>query len=307
MDKKVYAVDVGGTAIKIARFTYDGALEETFSIKTDRSENGKHVFRDIAQAIKGKTPDLKSIAGIAVGVPGPVKGTTVYGAVNIGWGETDVGKRMKACLGADVPIYVDNDVNLAGLGEFHAHKDVDSMVLLALGTGIGGGIVIGGRIHTGHNAAAGEFGHMKLYDDGPVCGCGNTGCFETFASANAVRRLAQKAIEEGADTVMGSMAPLNAKKVFDAAKQGDKSALKIVDDVSATIAKAVQIITVSYDPEAVFIGGGLSKAGDFLIDRIAAHYESIAFKNVAHTPIRQASLIERAQIYGGYALVMHHG
>ncbi len=148
---------------------------------------------------------------------------------------------------------------------------------------------------------------MKLFDDGPVCGCGNTGCFETFASANAVRRLAQEAIDGGADTVMDTMAPLNAKKVFDAAKQGDKTALKIVDDVSATIAKAVQIITVSYDPEAVFIGGGLSKAGDFLIDRIAAHYESIAFKNVAHTPIRQASLIERAQIYGGYALVMHHG
>ncbi|MFW5914072.1 MAG: ROK family protein [Bacillota bacterium] len=307
MESYIYAIDVGGTTIKLALFTVDGTLEETFSIKTNHADGGEHVFEDLAEAIKEKTPDLHAIEGIGMGVPGPVKDTTVYGAVNVGWGELDVAKRLKDALKADIPVYVENDVNLAAIGEFHEHKSIHSMVLIALGTGIGGGVILSGEIHAGHNGAAGEFGHMKLRTHGPRCNCGNIGCFETLSSAKAIRAKAEEHIQKGRKTLMKKSGTINAKVVFDAAKSGDELALEIVDKACYYIARAIQIITTAYDPEAVYIGGGMSKAGDFLIDRITKHYKKIAFKNLANTPIHQATLVERANIYGGYALVKYHG
>ncbi|MFP4078341.1 MAG: ROK family protein [Candidatus Izemoplasmataceae bacterium] len=307
MESYIYAIDVGGTTIKLARFTADGTLEETFSIKTNHADGGDHVFDDLAKAIRKKTPDLKSVLGIGMGVPGPVKDATVYTAVNVGWGEVDIAKRMKEALNADIPVYVENDVNLAAIGEFHEHKSIRSMVLIALGTGIGGGVIINGEIHAGHNGAAGEFGHMKLRTDGPKCNCGNIGCFETLASAKAIRTKAEAHIRKGRKTIMKKSGTMNAKVVFDAAKSGDELALEIVDKACYYIARAIQIITTAYDPEAIYIGGGMSKAGDFLIGRIIRHYKKIAFKNLADTPIHQATLVERANIYGGYALVKYHG
>lgn len=307
MESVIYAIDVGGTSIKLARFKESGALEETFSIRTNHSEGGAHIFDELAEAIKAKTPDLSTIKGFGVGVPGPVKGTTVYGAVNVGWGVIDVAARLKEALGEDIPVHVENDVNLAAIGEFHEHKSIRSMVLIAIGTGIGGGIILNGEVHSGHNGAAGEFGHMKLRSTGPLCQCGNYGCFERFASADAIKKKAEEHIQKGRKTLMTKSGHVSAKTVFDAAMNGDELALEIVDKASHYIARAIQIITVSYDPEAVYIGGGLSKAGSFLIDRVRRHYAGIAFKNLAKTPILQATLVERANIYGGYALVKHHG
>jgi len=307
MNKVIYAVDVGGTTIKLARFKSGGALEETFEIRTDRSDKGANVFRDLAKAITVRTPDLSSIEGIGVGVPGPVKDTTVFNAVNVGWGTLDVKVKMGEALGKDIPIYVENDANLAALGEYYTHKNISSMVLIALGTGIGGGIITNGTIWTGSNAAAGELGHMKLRTSGNKCACGNIGCFETFSSAKAIRRKAQEQMSKGRDTVMKKADRISAKTVFDAAKMGDELALEIIDKASYYIARAIQIVTVTVDPDVVYIGGGLSKAGRFFIDKIEAHFKRLAFPNVKATPIKQATLVEKANIYGGYALVKHHG
>lgn len=307
MNKVIYAIDVGGTSIKIARFKSSGDVEETFEIKTDRSEKGENVFRDLAKAIKSRTPELSTIEGIGVGVPGPVKDTTVYNAVNVGWGTLDVKARLIEALGETVPVYVENDANLAALGEYHKHKNIDSMILMALGTGIGGGIILKGDILSGSHAAAGELGHMKLRTSGNKCACGNIGCFETFSSAKAIRKKAQEQMSKGRETVMKKAHRVSAKTVFDAAKMGDDLALEIVDKASYYIARAIQILTVTIDPDVVFIGGGLSKAGSFFIDKIDAHFKALAFPNVRDTPIKQATLVEKANIYGGYALVKHNG
>jgi glucokinase len=148
---------------------------------------------------------------------------------------------------------------------------------------------------------------MKLRTSGNKCACGNVGCFETFSSATAIRKKAQSQMEKGRDTVMKKADRVSAKTVFDAAKMGDELALEVIDKASYYIARAIQILTVTVDPDVVYVGGGLSKAGSFLIEKIDAHYKALAFPNVKDTPIKQATLVEKANIFGGYALVKHHG
>ena len=303
--KEIIALDVGGSTVKCAHFTTEGILKDKWLVTSSKTEAGMQIFSDIAKSLKKRDIDLENIKGIGIGVPGPVLDTTVYEAVNLGWGTLDVKEALVKALGQEVPVYVENDANIAAYGEYFTIKDADSLALLTLGTGIGDGIILNGKIYRGVNGSAGEIGHMKMAGaDGLLCNCGLKGCLETFASATGVTRHTKKFIEAGMNSSLNP-AHINAKMVFDAAKAGDAVALKVVDQAAYYLAHAIANMNVILDLDNVLIGGGLSEAGLFLIDKIKAYYQDVAFKPLRGLDIKKASLGNDAGIYGAFRVVQH--
>jgi len=294
-----YGVDVGGTTLKIGWFREDGTLLKHWEIPTDRTEGGKNILSDLAAAIRRFEEEegvlSEDVLGIGLGIPGPVVDGVVNKCVNLGWGVTPVEDELSALTGYTVR--ADNDANVAALGEMwqgggKGHRNV---VMVTLGTGVGGGIIVGGRVVSGAHGAGGEIGHIHIVDDEPeTCGCGNHGCLEQYGSATGISRLAEQA----------GLGHIGAKEVFDRAKAGDDLALSVVDHACDLLGRGIAAACAVIDPEAVVLGGGVSRAGEFLRLRVEQSFMKYAFHACRETKICLAALGGEAGIYGNARLAM---
>ena len=315
MAKAQYAfgVDVGGTTVKIGLFDVKKEeLIDKWEIPTRTEDNGRYILPDIAEAVKGKMEemgmDVSGVKGVGIGVPGPVlENGVVNQAVNLHWGVVDVATNLSELLGG-IPVKVGNDANVAALGEQWkgGGEGFQNVVMVTLGTGVGGGIILGGRILTGSNGAGGEIGHIKVSDtETDVCNCGKTGCLEQYTSANGIVRVTRKAIAKNRKkTTLVDDETLSSKAVFDAAKEGDEFALSIVDGFGKTLGEAIAAITTVVDPEVIVIGGGVSKAGAIIIDVVQKYYAAAAFHACRNVVFKLALLGNNAGMYGAVRMVL---
>ncbi|MGN1193342.1 MAG: ROK family glucokinase [Dorea sp.] len=312
MKKYAFGVDIGGTTVKMGLFETYGNLLDTWEIPTRTQENGKYILGDIAEAVEAKLAEKGisklDVEGIGMGVPGPIgPDGTVLKCVNLGWGIFNVEQELGKLSGFKVK--AGNDANVAALGEMWqgGGKGYKDIVMVTLGTGVGGGIIINEHILAGINGAAGEIGHLPMKEnETEACGCGKKGCLEQYASATGIVRMTKKYLREHAEaeSALKNCSDFTAKDIFDAAKEGDKVALLMVDEVGILLGKALASIACVVNPEAFVIGGGMSKAGAILLDSIQKHYTEYAFHAACNTVFKQAELSNNAGIYGGVRLVL---
>lgn len=306
-----FGVDVGGTTCKLGFFKTDGTLLDKWEIVTDTSNNGVNILKDITDAIYEKMAENNitkdDVQGIGVGVPGAVTPDGVVNrCVNLGWGVVPIEKDLAEISG--MKVRAANDANIAALGEawMGGGKGCDSVVMVTLGTGIGGGIVINNQIVTGHHGAAGEIGHIVVNPDEILeCNCGNHGCIEQYASATGIVRLAKRHMDRSQKaSPIRDIADLTAKDVFDYAKKKDELSVEIVETVCGLLGKLIAKICNVVNPEIVLIGGGVSKAGDIIIDNMMEDFTSEVFHASKDTKIALATLGNDAGIYGGLRLIL---
>lgn len=306
-----FGIDVGGTSVKCGLFQTDGVLVEKWEIPTRTENQGEKILPDIAESIlnKIKEKNLKKeeVEGVGIGIPGPVneKGEVAC-AVNLYWGFKEVAKELGELTGLSAK--AGNDANVAALGEAWkgAAAGARNVILITLGTGVGGGIIVNGQIVSGFHGAGGEVGHANInHEETEACNCGNRGCLEQYTSATGIVRVAKKmlAATDEASTLRDAD-PLTAKDVLDAMKAGDALAVKIMDEVGEQLGGALAVFAAVVDPEAIVIGGGVSKAGQPLIDCIEKHYKKYAFSLCKDTPITIATLGNDAGIYGAAKMVL---
>lgn len=310
MKEYILGVDIGGTTIKLGLFKTEGKLLEKWEIETRKEDQGKYILKDIVETLENKLNEKNiskdSVLGIGIGVPGPVKDDgTVLRCVNLGWEVFNIVEEVSKLI--KLPIKAGNDANVAALGEIWqgGGKGYKNAVMVTLGTGVGGGIVIGGKIISGSNGAGGEIGHIKVSDNETEnCGCGNKGCLEQYASATGIVNLANKALRiTKIESKLKEFENLSAKDIFDSAEAGDELALTLVDDFSNNLGKALANISCVIDPEIFVIGGGVSKNGDVLIDNIFKHFKENAFHASRNTKFKLAKLGNDAGIYGAAKLI----
>ena len=307
MSKYLIGVDVGGTSIKIGQFTLDGILIEKWDIPTNKSNQGDRIISDIASSLINKL-DVNTIEGIGIGVPGPVTNGLVLNGVNIGWGTKNVSEEFYQHFPhRHVPIRVSNDANVACAGEVFqgSGKGYKNVVMFTLGTGVGGGILIDGKIVDGQNGYGGELGHMSIDSVHKIqCNCGKKGCLETVTSATGIVNLAKiRLAESNLSSQLRQLDSFSAKRVFDYAKQGDEIALEVIEEAADYLAHAISIVSYVLNPELFIIGGGVSNAGDFLIQKIKKHYQKYVASFLSDQKIVIASLGNDAGIYGAAYMV----
>ena len=306
-----FGVDVGGTTCKLGFFKTDGTLLDKWEIVTDTSNNGANILKDITDAIYEKMAENNitkdDVQGIGVGVPGAVTPDGVVNrCVNLGWGVVPIEKDLAEISG--MKVRAANDANIAALGEawMGGGKGCDSVVMVTLGTGIGGGIVINNQIITGHHGAAGEIGRIVVNPDEILeCNCGNHGCIEQYASATGIVRLAKRHMDRSQKaSPIRDIADLTAKDVFDYAKKKDELSVEIVETVCGLLGKLIAKICNVVNPEIVLIGGGVSKAGNIIIENMMEDFTSEVFHASKDTKIALATLGNDAGIYGGLRLIL---
>lgn len=289
---KYLGIDVGGTSIKLGLFSESGLLEK-WEIPTDVTDNGKNIVRDIVQSLPGGAD------AACIGVPGAVLyDGTVDRCVNLGWGICRPSDEFESLTG--ITCWVANDANAAALGEqwLGGGAEARTILLVTLGTGVGGGLVQNGRLISGAHGAAGEIGHMCVCpEETETCGCGNRGCLEQYCSATGIARLARKA----------GLGDISAKEVFDRAQEGEEAALAVADEACDLLGRGIAIACTVFDPDTVVLGGGVSRAGEFLRLRVEDAFMRYAFHACKGTKIRLAMLGNDAGIYGNarQAMLMH--
>ena len=314
MKEYAFGIDLGGTTAKIGLFTTSGALLEKWEVATDTSNAGEHILENLAAAVLGKMKEKsiqpEQVEGVGIGVPGPVLDSSIVPIVcaNLGgWGERNVSAQLSGLLDG-LNVLVGNDANVAALGEIWmgAAKGAKNAVMVTLGTGVGGGVDVNGKVIDGVHGAGGEIGHITVNrHETAVCGCGKRGCLEQYSSATGVVRCMKKLLDENPDTpcvLRGT--EFAAKDVFDAARNGDALAAREVDEMSDTLGMALANIASTVDPEAFLVGGGVARAGDVLFAPLNKHFQEYAFKSCRETPIKQASLGNDAGIYGAVRLIV---
>lgn len=316
MSKKLLGIDLGGTTIKFGILTLEGEVQEKWAIETNTLENGRHIVSDIVESLKhrlslyGLTKD--DFLGIGMGSPGAVDRTskTVTGAFNLNWADTqEVGSVIEKEVG--IPFFIDNDANVAALGErwVGAGANNPDVVFVTLGTGVGGGVIADGNLIHGVAGAGGEIGHMIVDpENGFTCTCGNKGCLETVASATGVVRVARQLAEqyEGSSAIKAAIDngdTVTSKDIFIAAEDGDKFANSVVERVSRYLGLAAANISNILNPDSVVIGGGVSAAGEFLRSHVEKYFVTFAFPQVKKsTKIKIAELGNDAGIIGAASL-----
>ena len=285
MDQFCFGVDLGGTTVKIGLFTVDGMLQEKWEIPKRTENQGAAILSDIAASIQNKVDvrhlTKEQVTGIGIGVPGPVLNENrVQGCVNLGWGNVCVADELSALTGMKVKAA--NDANVAALGEQWqgGGKGYRNIVMFTLGTGVGGGIIQNGQIVSGANGAAGEIGHMVITEPENVvgtCGCGHQGCLEQIASATGIVNLAKRQLTECDEaSILRQYAPLTAKDVLDAAKAGDALACRVAEQMMQALGRAAAYIACVMNPDVFVIGGGVSRAGEYLTEGIRRYYQQYA-------------------------------
>ena len=314
MKEYAFGIDLGGTTAKVGLFTTAGALLEKWEVPTDTSDAGEHILENLAAAIRSKMKETaitaEQVEGVGIGVPGPVLNSRIVPIIcaNLGgWGKRNVSEELGALLGG-IRVLVGNDANVAALGEIWmgCAKGCSSAVMVTLGTGVGGGVIVNGKVIDGAHGAGGEIGHITVNrHETAACGCGKHGCLEQYSSATGVVRCMKKLLDENPDTpctLRGT--DFEAKDVFDAARNGDALAAREVDEMTDTLGMALANVANTVDPEMFMVGGGVSRAGDVLFTPLRAHFKTYAFKSCRETPIVAATLGNDAGIYGSVRLIV---
>ncbi len=311
MSKFVFGVDIGGTTVKIGLFSIEGELLDKWEITTRTDEGGAYILSDIAESVKAKMQEkgitTEDVKGVGMGVPGPVKEDgTVIKCVNLGWGIFNAAEELSKLLG--LPVKAGNDANMAALGEMwqgggKGHKNV---VCVTLGTGVGGGIILGGKMLAGVNGAGGEIGHITINpEETDACNCGKKGCLEQYASATGIVRMANKLLNDSdKPSKLREVQYISAKEIFDAAKSGDELSLSLVEELGKKLGFALASIACVVDPEIFVIGGGVSRAGAILIDTTKKYFEKYAFHACKNTEFELAKLGNDAGMYGSVKMVL---
>ena len=306
-----FGIDLGGTSVKCALFQTDGTVEEKWEIKTRVENEGKEILPDIAKTILAKMEEKKiakeDVAGVGIGIPGPVdENGEIACAVNLHWGRKNIEKELAELTG--LVVKAGNDANVAALGEMWkgGGQGSKNLILVTLGTGVGGGIIVNEKMVTGAHGAGGEIGHASVeMEEEEACNCGNKGCLEQYASATGIARLARRAMASGQEeSILRSMENVTAKDVFDAYKDGDALAAKVVDQFARYLGNALAIFSCVADPDVIVIGGGVSKAGQVLIDCVEKYFRQYAFTACKDTKIKLATLGNDAGIYGAAKLIL---
>ena len=313
MRRYAIGVDIGGTTVKLGLFSEDRVLLEKWEIPTMTQDNGARILPDVAASISAvlsqKGIPHQDIIGIGMGIPGAVNTAgVVHKCDNLGWGMVDVKARMSELLPGISNIAVENDANVATLGELRqgVGKDYTSAVMFTLGTGVGGGVVLNGAIISGVNGAAGEVGHFTVEPhETEICGCGKRGCLEQYASANGIVRLARRMLS-GCDTPspLRALDRFSAKDICDLARGGDELASAILDRCAEYLGLAMSYVSSTVDPQIFIVGGGMSRAGSVLINAITHHYRRYAYHPTTQTAIVEAKLGNDAGIFGCAAMVL---
>lgn len=307
MKPYAFGVDIGGTTVKLGLFSTDGSLLEKWEIPTRTENGGAQVLPDIARSITAKLTerDLSAgqVEGIGIGVPGPVDaGYTVNKCVNLGWGVFNVKARMNELLPSIPNVAAGNDANVAALGELWrgGGKGRQSAVMLTLGTGVGCGVVLGGKIVAGAHGGAGEVGHMTVNVHETIrCSCGKYGCLEQYASANGLVRMAKVMLAEcGQPSRLRDVEEFTAKDICDLAREGERMALDIVDRCCDYLGRAMSYVSCAIDPDIYIIGGGMSRAKEVITIPTRRYYKKYAFHVSADTGVVTAELGNDAGIYG---------
>lgn len=299
-------VDVGGTTVKMGLFSDTGEILEKWEIKTRKENNGENILPDVVESIEEKRAERGgNIKGIGVGIPGPVTDDgVILKCANLGWDVFSVKNTLAGLTGVG-NVRVGNDANVAALGEMWkgGGRGYDSIVMVTLGTGVGGGIIHQGKILTGSKGAGGEIGHTKVeLNETEVCGCGNRGCLEQYASATGIVRMAKKYMKE--DSCLAGKDRISAKTVFDGAKNGDAYCLEIVERFGRYLGIALSNVAHVVDPEAFVIGGGVSRAGKIILDVVEKYYNENAMFALKDKEFRLAELGNDAGIYGAVRMVL---
>lgn len=310
MKQYVIGVDIGGTTVKLGLFHLNGEVLDKWEIKTHTENGGERILPDIAASInerlKEKGISKEEVSGVGCGIPGPIneEGIVPHTA-NLGWGYKEVTKELETLTG--LPCKGGNDANVAALGEMWkgGAEGYHNVIMVTLGTGVGGGIIIGGKIVAGSHGAGGEIGHLHVDDDIPgKCGCGNQGCLEQVASATGIVNLAMRALEDSEMPSLLRQGEVSAKTVFDAVKAGDALAIEVAERFGKYLGTALANIAAVVDPEAIVIGGGVSKAGPVLLTYIEKYYQKYCFKSCQDARFVLATLGNDAGIYGSAKLVL---
>ena len=310
MKKYVCGVDVGGTTVKMGYFDIEGNLIEKWEIPTRTEDKGVNIIPDIAGSILVKLAqkdiDKKEVVGVGIGVPGPVKEDgTVLVAVNLGWDKRNTNEELEDLLG--IPVKTANDANVAALGEMWrgGGQGYDDVVAVTLGTGVGGGVIIGGKVIAGSNGAGGEIGHIHLEDnESEECGCKGHGCLEQYASATGVVRLAKKKLADSSKPSVLRDDEVTAKAVWDAVKADDELAKEVANIYGEYLGKGLAAVAAVVNPQVFVIGGGVSKAGRVVIDYMEPYFDKYAFPGTKNAKFVLAKLGNDAGIYGAAKLVL---
>ncbi|NLJ89887.1 MAG: ROK family glucokinase [Clostridiales bacterium] len=309
--KYIFGIDLGGTTVKLGLFDQEGLLLEKWEIKTRTEDNGKYIITDIASSVEGKIKEKainkSDVLGVGIAVPGPVvNDSTVLECVNLGWGVKNVSEELGDLLGVEV--FLGNDADIAALGEMWqgGGKGYNSIFMVTLGTGVGGGLVIDGRIITGANGTAGEIGHVTVdFNEELSCNCGKKGCLEQYASATGITRLGRKLLANSSEpSKLRDFEELSAKDIFDSAKEGDKLACDLTNTFGRYLGIALAHVAQLVDPQVFVIGGGVSRAGQIIIDVCKDHYKNNVMKSIKNTEIKLAELGNDAGIYGSAKMVL---
>ncbi|WP_346663347.1 ROK family glucokinase [uncultured Merdimonas sp.] len=308
--KYCFGVDIGGTTVKIGLFTTKGDLLEKWEIKTRTENHGEAILPDVAESLEKKMQERgiakDEVEGIGIGIPAPVMDDgVVQKTANLGWGYKEVTREMKELTG--LPVAAGNDANMAALGEMWlgAGKGRKNMLMVTLGTGVGGGIIVNGKPLVGAHGAGGEIGHICVNEaETEACGCGRAGCLEQYASATGISRLARRRLEKDDSPSSLRGAAISAKAVFDALKEGDTVAGEIVEEFGRYLGYALTSIAVITDPAVIVIGGGVSRAGEILLEYVEKYFHEKAFFANQDTRFVLAQLGNDAGICGAAKLIL---
>lgn len=315
MKPYVVGVDIGGTTVKLGLFACDGELLDKWEIPTRKQQSGELILPDVAQSIDAKLRereiDRDQVEGIGIGVPGPVdEVNVVHKCVNLGWGVLDVKERMNQLLPEIPRVAANNDANVAALGELWKGGGQgmghDSTVMFTLGTGVGGGVVLAERIVSGTNGGAGEIGHMTVEPgETEPCSCGKCGCLEQYASATGIVRMAKNMLAQSdLPSALREMESFTAREICDLARDGEVVAAAVVERCGEYLGRAMSSVACALDPDVFIVGGGMSRAGDVLLDAIRKYYRKYAFHVSAGTGVVAARLGNDAGIYGCAKMIL---
>lgn len=314
MTKYIYGIDIGGTTVKMGLFDEKGDMLEKWEIVTRKENNGENILPDIVKSIKEKNTEKSietdDIFGIGMGVPGPITDDgRVLKCANLGWGIFSVADEMSKLTGVE-KVKVGNDANVAALGEQWrgGGRGFDNIVMVTLGTGVGGGIIMDGKILTGENGAAGEIGHITVNPKETLtCGCGCKGCLEQYSSATGVIRMAKERLEASdkpSELRKFAADEIGGKEVFDAYKAGDELAAEAVNEFAIYLGMGLGNVASVVDTQAFVIGGGLSKNGPVVIDIVKEQYKKNVMFALKNTEFRLAELGNDAGMYGAVRMVL---
>ena len=310
MAQYVFGVDIGGTTVKLGFFDVEGNLIDKWEIPTRKEGQGSHILPDVAESIEKYISDKdiakEVIAGVGIGVPGPVDNEgIIHKAANLGWGEFSIKDTLEEII--HMPVMAGNDANVAALGEMWkgGAKGFDDVVMVTLGTGVGGGVIVNGKIINGSTGAAGEIGHIHVNDDETdVCGCGKKGCLEQYSSATGIVRICNKKLASTDTPSALRNGEISAKTIFDAVKAGDEFAKSVAEVYGEYLGKALASIACVVNPEVICVGGGVSKAGEVVLDYIKPYYKEHVFHGSSDAKFVLAQLGNDAGIYGAAKLAL---